>query len=135
MEFISITLANLLWIIYSMLEGVREGFFDYYQGLNKRKCSFNVKRIFLIQRIIFLLLNTIMMSYLIGITSAIIIAIGQIFMFKYFHKVSYDNCSIKLNSDNSESKDEFNILNKISKYKNHFLVVGVLIQIYTYIFL
>lgn len=134
MEFISITLANLLWIIYSMLEGVREGFFDHYQGLNKRKCSFNVKRIFLFQRIIFLLLNVIVMYYLIGFLTAIIISIGQIFMFKYFHKVFYDNCSRKLNSDKSETKEEFNILNKISKYKKHFLIMGVLIQIYTYIF-
>ena len=127
-------MANIFWISYSMFEGIREAFFDYHSGLNKRRCSFNIKRIFLIQRSLFLFLISILMMYEIGIIS-ILITIGQICMFKYFHKISYDLSSKKLNSEISEKKDEFNIFRKMNKNKNKLLILGISIQIFIYIFI
>lgn len=134
MEFLTITLVNLLWIVYSMSEGIRESFFDYYQGLNKRKCSFNIKRMFLIQRLLFLSLSIIVMSYTLGLLS-IPIALGQMCMFKYFHKISYDLSSTKLNSEVNEGVEEFSILKKMNKHKNPLLFFGISLQIFIYIFI
>lgn len=117
-----------------MSEGIRESFFDYYQSFNKRKCSFNIKRMFLTQRVLFLTLSTIIMSYTLGLLS-ISIAIGQIFMFKYFHKCSYDISSKKLNSEISEGVEEINILKKMNKHKNSLLLLGISLQIFIYIFI
>lgn len=134
MEFLAITIVNIIWILYSMSEGIRESFFDYYQGFNKRKCSFNIKRMFLTQRVLFLTLSTIIMSYTLGLLS-IPIAIGQICMFKYFHKSSYDISSKKLNSEISEGVEELNILKKMNKHKNSLLLFGISLQIFIYIFI
>jgi hypothetical protein len=134
MEFLTITIVNIIWILYSMSEGIRESFFDYYQGFNKRKCSFNIKRMFLTQRVLFLTLSTIIMSYTLGLLS-IPIAIGQICMFKYFHKISYDLSSKKLNSEISEGAEELNILKKMNKHKNSLLLFGISLQIFIYIFI
>ena len=134
MEFLVITIINIIWILYSMSEGVREAFFDYHQGLNKRKCTFNIKRMFLIQRVLFLTLSTIVMSYTLGLLS-IPIALGQICMFKYFHKISYDLSANKLNSENDENNDELNIFKIMNKHRNPLLFFGVLIQIFIYFFI
>jgi hypothetical protein len=131
MEFLVITIVNIIWILYSMSEGVREAFFDYYQGLNKRKCTFSIKRMFLIQRVLFLTLSIIVMSYTLGLLS-IPIALGQICMFKYFHKISYDLSTNKLNSENNENNDELNIFKIMNKHRNPLLFFGVLIQIFIY---
>jgi hypothetical protein len=117
-----------------MSEGVREAFFDYYQGLNKRRCSFNIKRMFLIQRALFLTLSTIIMSYSLGLLS-IPIALGQICMFKYFHKISYVLSSKKLNSEVSEQGEEFTIFKMMNKHKNSLLFFGISLQIFIYIFI
>ena len=134
MEFLTITAVNIIWIVYSMSEGIRESFFDYYQGFNKRKCSFNIKRMFLTQRVLFLTLSTIIMSYTLGLLS-IPIAIGQICMFKYFHKISYDLSSRKLNSELIEGVEELNILKKMNKHKKSLLLFGISLQIFIYIFI
>jgi hypothetical protein len=134
MEFLVITIVNIIWILYSMSEGVREAFFDYYQGLNKRRCSFNIKRMFLIQRALFLTLSTIIMSYSLGLLS-IPIALGQICMFKYFHKISYVLSSKKLNSEVSEQGEEFTIFKMMNKHKNSLLFFGISLQIFIYIFI
>jgi hypothetical protein len=134
MEFLVITVVNIIWILYSLSEGIRESFSNYYQSFNKRKCSFNIKRMFLTQRILFLTLSTIVMSYTLGLLS-IPISLAQICMFKYFHKISYDLSSKKLNSEINEEVEEFIILKKMNRHKNFLLFFGISLQIFIYIFI
>lgn len=134
MEFLTIISVNLLWIVYSMLEGIIESFFDYYQGLNKRICSFNIKRVFFLQRLLFLLLSALVVSYTLGLLS-VLIALGHICMFKYFYKISYDLSSTKLNSEINEEIVEFSILKKMSKHRIFLLFFGMSLQIFIYIFI
>lgn len=131
MYFLVITIANIIWILYSMSEGMRESFFDYYQRFNKRKCRFHIKRIFFIQRIIVLLLITSFLFFTIGLPS-ILISLGQSLMFTYFYKISYDICVKKLKTEVIE-KAETNIMSV--KNKKLLLFTGLIIQIFIYIFL
>jgi len=134
MDFLIITLSNILWILYSMTEGIREGFFDYYQGLYKRKCTFTIKKISTVQRIAFLFLLTAISFYFIQELS-ILIAVGQIFMFRYFHKLLYEIVSKKLNTEIEEDKEESKVLRILNKYKKCLFFIGVSLQIIMYIYL
>lgn len=133
MEFLAITFVNIIWLAYSLSEGIRESFFDYFKSLNKRNCLFKVKKIFLIQRVLVLLLIALSMSFILGF-SVIPIAIGQLCMFKYFHKISYDLTSKKLCSDSIEKIEEFSISRKMSEHKKSLLFFGIALQIFIYIF-
>lgn len=133
MYFLAITIANIIWILYSMSEGMRESFFDYYQRFNKRKYRFHIKRIFFTQRIIVLSLITSFLFFTIGLPS-ILISLAQALMFTYFYKISYDICIKKLKTEAIE-KTETNIMNRIVKNKKLLLFTGLIIQIFIYIFL
>ena len=97
MDFIAITIANLIWILYSMSEGLREGFFEHFKGKSKRNCEFNTSRIFTIQRFLVLLATGGLLTYTIGWVSIPFI-IAQVFMFRYFHKIIFDQ-TIKKHSE------------------------------------
>jgi hypothetical protein len=127
MDFLSITLSNLVWIIYSMTEGLRESFFSFYKEQNKKVCLLNTKRIFSAQRYLVLSLITLIMLKTIGLIS-IPIALGQIFMFRYFHKLSYDITKNKLNINQKENKE----IDPILKKNKYLLIFGISIQIITY---
>jgi hypothetical protein len=129
MEFLSITIANLIWIFYSMLEGVRESSFDHYKDLNKRCCLLKTKSIFITQRVLVLILTMIVMSKTIGIMS-IPVSIGQIFMFQYFHKLLYNITKKNLNKD----KLEINLNKKdyILEKNKYLLTLGIILQLIIY---
>ena len=55
MDFIAITITNVIWILYSMSEGLREGFFEHIKSKNKRSSEFCAKKIFNIQRFLVLI--------------------------------------------------------------------------------
>jgi len=133
MDFLVITVTNIIWILYSMSEGIRESFFDYYQRFNKRICNFDVKRIFFIQRITVLILITIISFYKLGFIS-LLISLTHICMFKYFHKILYDISSKKLNGDIDNSK-EHSFFKKMNVNKKSLLLIGILIQIFIYFFI
>lgn len=135
MDFLYITLANIIWIFYSMSEGVREAFFDHYKNSNKRNCNYNIKFIFSLQRLIILLLITSIMFKIFG-PLAILISIGQICIFKYFHKFLYDTSVKKLkNNYIEENNQEFSIFKNMNKYKTILLLIGISLQIFAYMFI
>lgn len=125
MEFLVITLANIIWITYSMSEGIRESLLTHYKGFSKRNCAFNTKVISNTQRGIVLLLIASLMYYIIGIIS-IILAVGQICMFRYFHKISYDITLKRLNRE---------VIDDDWKFKRNLLFIGLVIQVFVYIFI
>lgn len=84
-----------------MSEGLREGFFIHYQNKSKRECSFNTKRIFNIQRGLVLLATGGVLAYTIGWMSIPFI-IAQFFMFRYFHKIIFDQTIKKLEKTSLE---------------------------------
>jgi hypothetical protein len=124
-EFIVITITNALWLFYSMFEGMREALFRNYEKISKRNIDIDTNLIFNTQRILVLLSIGSISAYMIGLFSIPII-IGQLFMFKYFHKISY-KCTIKkLKKDNLEEE-------KNKEKKEKLVFYGVLIQVLAYL--
>lgn len=138
MDFISITIVNIIWILYSMSEGLREGFFEHYKNMNKRNCEFKTTRIFTTQRFLVLLATGGLLTYTLGWISIPFI-IGQFFMFKYFHKIIFNQtiqklenkklCDIKEDVTPEVSEPIYN------KEKDPMILLGITIQIFIYIFL
>lgn len=133
MYFIAITIANLIWILFSLTEGVKDGIFSHYSNNTKRNCLLNSSRLFNLQRILMLMATAGLLVWTIGVFSIPFI-IGQYFMFKYFRKISYDATikKIQINLDEQETKTE--VEKKINTEKKPMLI-GVFIQIFSYIFL
>lgn len=121
-EFIVITITNALWLFYSLFEGIREALFRNYEKISKRNVGIDTNLIFNTQRFLVLLSIGSISAYMIGFFSIPII-IGQILMFKYFHKISY-KCTInKLKSEKlKEDKEK----------KEKLVFLGVLIQVFAY---
>ncbi len=135
MSFVIITLMNIIWVLYSLIEGIREASYD------TSNCLFNLKKIFNFHRFLVLLSIGILLFYIIGWLS-IIYAIGQIFMFKYFHMITYKATILKLENNNiTDNNDTIieekmaTIFNFLDRKKKIMLLVGIFLQVFTYLFL
>jgi hypothetical protein len=115
-ELIVIIVTNALWLFYSMFEGIREALFRNYENISKRNINIDVNLILNAQRLLVLLSIGSISAYMIGLLSIPII-IGQIFMFKYFHKISYLCTTNKLKKQKLEEKN-----------KEELVIFGILIQ-------
>jgi hypothetical protein len=113
-----------------MSEGIREGFYNFHKKNNKRICQFECKNIKTIQRILVLLSTCGILFYTTGLLAFPFI-IGQIFMFRFFHKMMM-NITLK----NIESvREEVKATKSIEAVKDPLILFGISIQIFTYIFL
>lgn len=126
-EFIYITVTNLMWILYSMSEAIREAIFYHYKNKSKRRPMVNYKTVVNLQRIMVLVLSGSILIYLMGWISIPLI-LAQLFMFKYFHRIIFKRTMGKLN-DNTIDKEE-----KSSK-RGLLMIFGVLLQVFIYLFL
>jgi hypothetical protein len=115
-------------MIYCLTEGVREGFFNHYRNTYRNKLSYNFKKMFFIQRLLVLLATGGIMLYTIGLMSIPFI-IGQVLMFHFLHKLSYD-CTVK-KIKNIQKNDVNTIPDKI---KEPMIVAGITLQIFIYLF-
>lgn len=132
---------NLLWIAYSLTEGIREGFYWHYENKSKRVCDFNVNPMFHLQRILILFIVGVLMFKEFGWYSLLNL-IGFVSIFPYFHNGSYYYTRYKLNNDSYSKgwKDEsksFPSLSILMTYNIRTLSMcfGVLLQIFIYLFL
>ena len=120
-----------------MSEGMREGFFEHFKNMNKRNCEFKTSRIFTTQRFLVLLATGGLLTYTLGWISIPFI-IGQLFMFRYFHKLIFKQTISKLENkrlcDIKES-DTPVILETLDKEKTPMVLLGITIQVFIYIFL
>jgi hypothetical protein len=130
MDFAAITIANLIWILYSLTEGVKDSLFSHYKTTSKRKCDLDSKTLFNTQRALVLLSTAGLLIWTLGWISIPFI-IGQIFMYKYFHKISHDITTKKL--DSKVVEEEKSPIKKVKE--NSTVLTGVIIQVFSYIFL
>lgn len=125
MEFLVITISNLIWMFYCLTEGVREGFFNHYKNTFRNRINYNFKKMFLLQRLLVLLATGGIMLYTIG-TIGIPFVVGQVLMFHFIHKLSY-NCVEKKIEERVE-------ISKKEKLKEPMMILGISIQIFIYLF-
>jgi len=131
MSFLVITISNLIWMAYCLTEGVREGFFNHYRNTYRTHLRYNYKRMFLIQRLLVLLATGGIMLHTIGLIALPIIA-GQILMFHFLHKLSY-NCTVsKIEKISDEEEPKIEITE--AKSKEPMILLGITLQIFTYLF-
>jgi hypothetical protein len=133
---------NIAWILYSILEGLREGFYWHFKTNSRKDCNFEIHPIFSIQRGIVLTLIGILLYTFIGWQS-IISVISMMLIFSYFHNGSYyytrhkldDRLYVKRWSDQSTTSTAK--MTKIMTYRNRtiFMMLGVLAQIFMFLFL
>jgi hypothetical protein len=135
-----IAILNIIWVIYSMLEGFREGFYWNYRANSIIEDDFEIHPIFSAQRGIVLILIGLLLFKLISWIS-IVNVIGMMLIFSFFHNGTYyctrnrlDNNIYKLRWKDQSTTSTAK-MTKIMTYRNRliFMIVGVLIQ-FTYLF-
>jgi hypothetical protein len=130
MDFVVITVSNLIWIIYCLTEGVREGFFNHYKSTYRNSLRYNFKKMFLIQRLLVLSATGGIMLHTIGLI-ALPFVIGQLLMFHFLHKMAYSCTVNKIELLKTERLTENKIVEKV---KDPLLILGVTLQIFIYLF-
>ena len=58
MILLTLILTNILWVGYSLTEGIREGFYWHYENKSKKVCDFNINPVFNLQRCMVLILTS-----------------------------------------------------------------------------
>lgn len=134
-------IVNLVWVIYSMLEGLREGFFWHFKANTKKDCQFELHPIFALQRGIVLSIIGLLLFNSIGFYS-IPSVLSMMLIFSFFHNGTYyvtrnklDNSIYKLGwADQSTTSTAK--MTKIMNYRNRtiFMIAGVLLQVFMYLF-
>lgn len=141
MIIITLIAINLLWILYSLTEGAREGFYWYYENKSKRICDFNVNPMFHLQRVLVLILTGGFMVHTLGWYSLLTL-ISMILMFSFFHNGCYYYTRNKLDKNkyekgwNDESKS-IPALSILMTYNSRVVAmcIGILTQVFIYLFL
>ncbi len=141
MVLTTIVLMNLLWIAYSLTEGIREGFYWHYENKSKRVCDFDVNPMFHIQRVLVLILTGGFMVHTLGWYSLLSLA-SIMMMFGFFHNGSYYYTRNKLDKeiyqkgwkDESKTFPHLSILTTYNK-RTITMCVGILAQVFIYLFL
>jgi hypothetical protein len=142
MTFLTITIINIVWILYSLTEGFRDGFYWHFENLSKKECDFDINPVFNFQRGLVLTIISILSFSVLGLFS-VINAISLILMFSFFHNGSYYLIRNKLSEDKYPKKwrDESKTFPKYSSFlfsynkRVIFVILGISLQIFFYIFL
>jgi hypothetical protein len=138
----TLLITNIIWILYSLTEGVREGFYWHYENKSKRVCDFNINPIFHLQRSLVLLLTGGLLVHTLGWFSLLSL-VCMIMMFSFFHNGTYYYTRNKLQpgtypkgwSDESKSFPPFHTSLYTYKKRTISLILGLASQIFVYIFL
>lgn len=133
---------NIAWILYSMLEGLREGFYWHFKSHSKKDCDFEIHPIFSLQRGVVLTLIGILLYTFIGWQS-IISVLSMMLIFSFFHNGTYYCTRHKLDESlypkgwSDQSTTSTAKMTKIMTYRNRtiFMILGVLTQVFMFLFL
>ena len=66
MVLMTLIMMNIVWIGYSLTEGIREGFYWHYENISKKVCDFDVNPLFNLQRALVLLISGGFMVHSLG---------------------------------------------------------------------
>lgn len=141
MIFSTLLIMNILWIFYSLTEGVREGFYWHYENKSKRVCDFDVNPMFHLQRALVLTISSGFLVPTLGWYSLFCL-LSMVMIFAFFHNGSYYYTRNKLDEKvytkgwKDESKT-FPPLSILMSYKKRTLLMclGILSQVFIYLFL
>jgi hypothetical protein len=132
---------NLIWIGYSLTEGIREGFYWHYENISRKVCDFDINPVFNLQRALVLLISGGFMVQILGWYSLFSL-LSMILMFSFFHNGTYYYTRNKLSGKTYEKgwKDEsrtFPPFTPLMTYNKRTIAmgIGILAQVFIYLFL
>lgn len=142
MVLITLLITNLIWIIYSLTEGVREGFYWNYENISKRVCEFDINRIHTLQRTSVLVIFGGFLIHTLGWYSLLSLAC-MFLMFSFFHNGTYYYTRNKLKPGlykkgwSDESRTFPPLWTGLCKYRTRTwaMIFGLSAQIFVYLFL
>ena len=141
MVLMTLIMMNIVWIGYSLTEGIREGFYWHYENISKKVCDFDVNPLFNLQRALVLLISGGFMVHSLGWYSLLSL-LSMILMFSFFHNGTYYHTRNKLGCKIYEKgwKDEsktFPQLTPLMTYNKRTITmsIGILAQVFIYLFL
>jgi hypothetical protein len=141
MVLITLIIMNLIWVGYSLTEGIREGFYWHYENISKKVCDFDINPVFNLQRALVLLISGGFMVQILGWYSLLSL-LSMILMFSFFHNGTYYYTRNKLSGKIYEKswKDEsrtFPPFTPLMTYNKRTLAmgIGILAQVFIYLFL
>jgi hypothetical protein len=134
LTIIFIVFSNLLWGLYSIVEGFRDGFFYYYKKSSHKKSFFEVNPIIVLQRIIVLFIIGIFLLSHTNFIVTLLVTISMFTMFSFIYTGSYYYTRKKLN-ERSNPIILDNINYKINIKKTILMSIGIILQVFTCIFL
>lgn len=126
--FFLFLLCNLIWVGYSLTEGIRCGLFDHLRDSWRNKLDFNFSKMLWFQRSLVLSTLSLIMFWSVGVMAFPVI-VGQILMFHFLHRLAY-KCT-----KNKVQKQMFETDKKTTNQKGvPMAILGVSIQVFTYLF-
>lgn len=141
MVLITLIIMNLIWIGYSLTEGIREGFYWHYENISRKVCDFDINPVFNLQRALVLLISGGFMVQILGWYSLFSL-LSMILMFSFFHNGTYYYTRNKLSGKTYEKgwKDEsrtFPPFTPLMTYNKRTIAmgIGILAQVFIYLFL
>ena len=140
---VSLILTNIIWMVYSTLEGFREGFYWHFKSNSRRDCKFEIHPIFALQRSIVLAIIGMYLFCNIGLLYSVTSVLSMMLIFSFFHNGTYYYTRNKLDDKvyqkrwADQSSTSTAKLTKIMTYRNRtiFMVLGLLAQVFVYLFL
>jgi hypothetical protein len=142
MAIITLLLINIIWILYSMSDGMIEGFYFHFRNNSRRVCDFEINKMFSLQRILVITLISGFLIHTLGWFS-LLITFCQLLTFAFFHNGTYYLTRHKLDDRmyplkwRDESRTFPVFYSGLTTYRKraYLMVLGIIIQVFVYIFL
>lgn len=129
LSFIVLLLCNLVWVCYSLTEGIRSGLFDHLRDSWRNKIDFNFSKMLWFQRLLVLISISLVMFWHVGAV-ALFFVLGQVLMFPFLHRLSHKCIECRL------QESPLDLGKKGMEEKGGgWAAVGVTLQVFIYIFL
>lgn len=133
----SIIFINILWIVYSLLEGFREGYYWYNRNNSPKKDNIEIHPYFAIQRGLVMVSLSIISYTQYNLIVSLVVLFSLMLIFSFFHNGIYYLTRNKL--DNNIYKDKWKSqsttstakLTKLMTYRNRLfmMIIGFILQI------
>jgi len=129
----SMPITFILWVLYTLIEGFRGGFYWYFRDNTIDDCIYEIKSSFSIQRIVVLLLIFINNIDHLGLILSIWYCVSLYFIFLYVHYCSYISTRNGLNNVDyklrvSDYRDGLSSFARLC-----FMIIGIVSCIFIYI--
>jgi len=130
-------LANIVWILYALIEGFREGYYWFFKSTSKRADEFEIHPIFAAQRGIVLLLICSVLLFLVSPINACLNLLSNALIFSFFHNGIYYITRNKLDSKvyplgwKAESTTSTAKTTKFFNYRNRTIcaIIGIVLTV------